>query len=260
MNIDLTGKKALVGGASGGLGKAIATQLAASGAQVTLMARNREKLEAARNELSVVQGQQHEVLVADFAATSFRSTVQGWLAKNNVDILVNNTNGPAAGGVLQKSPDDYQQAFDLLFQTVCSTTLAALPHMQQQGWGRIINVVSLTVREPVAHLALSNTVRASIIAWGKTLSNEVAAQGITVNNILTGYFDTERLRSLMEGQAAAARKPVAEIKASMIERIPAKRLGRPEEYGQLATFLASDQAAYVNGVSIPIDGGLIRGI
>lgn len=260
MKIDLSGRRALVGGASGGLGKAIAVQLAASGASVTLLARNEEKLNTALSGLHTDAGQQHQILVADFSSPHFRKTIEDWFAKNSVDILVNNTSGPPAGGVLQKRPDDYQQAFDLLFQTVCSTTLAALPHMQQQGWGRIINVVSLTVKEPVAHLALSNTIRASIIAWAKTLSNEVAAQGITVNSVLTGYFDTERLRSLNEGQAKATGKTVEEITAGISERIPAKRLGRPEEYGHLVSFLASEYAGYINGVSIPIDGGLIRSI
>ncbi|MEO5891504.1 MAG: SDR family oxidoreductase [Ferruginibacter sp.] len=261
MEISLTGKKALVGGASSGLGKAIATQLAQCGAEVTLMARSEEKLQAVVAALPAGEGQQHNYLVVDFSDfRKFESIITEWFQRNQVDILVNNTNGPSAGGVLSKSVDDYQQSFDLLFKTVCIVTMQALRGMQAAKYGRIINLSSITVREPVQNLVLSNSIRTAVLSWSKTLAREIAPVGITVNNILTGYFDTERLNEVNSMQAENKGITLDEYKTKMILEVPAGRFGNPAEYGHLVAFLASGFSSYITGANIPIDGGLLRSI
>lgn len=257
MQIDLTGKKALVGGATGGIGKAIAKELASCGATVTLMSRNEDKLKEVMKELSVEGGQEHDYLQTDFMDFDKH---QGVLAKyfesHQVDILVNNTNGPSAGTVLDKGISDYQQAFDLLFKNAVYTSELALKGMRESGFGRIINVSSLTVKEPQDSLVLSNSMRVALVSWSKSLSKAVAADGITVNSVLTGYFATDRLYDLMKNQAANEGVSLEEIEKRRIESMPIKRLGKPEEYGYLASFLASDYASFLTGASIPLDGGL----
>lgn len=261
MLISLKNKKALVGGASQGLGFAIARQMAASGATVTVMARNEDKLRQVVAGLPTPDGQQHGYLVVDFAnLTSYKQVIENYFNSYTVDILVNNTNGPKAGSVLEKTGSDYQSAFDLLFQTVQHTTALAAKHMKEQQFGRIINLTSRTIKEPVDNLALSNTIRAAVVAWGKTLSRDLGKYNITVNNILTGNFDTERLTELFEAQAKAQGTPADEIKAKAILDIPLLRLGTAEELANVVTFLASEQAAYVTGTSIPVDGGLLKSI
>ena len=261
MLISLKNKNALVGGSSGGLGKAIAIQLAASGANVTLLARNEKKLKQALSELPDDGGQKHQYIVADFSEfDSYKKIITEYFENTTVDILVNNTNGPKAGSVLEKNEDDYLQAFTMLFQTVQFTTALALKHMQQNKWGRIINLTSRTVKEPVDTLALSNTIRAAITTWGKTLANAVAKDNITVNNILTGNFDTERLKQLFTLQAEAQEKPLEEIYKTTTQQIPAQRLGSPQEMANVVAFLASEQASYVTGTSIAVDGGLIKSL
>jgi 3-oxoacyl-[acyl-carrier protein] reductase len=261
MEIKLNNRKALVGGSTQGLGKAIAMQLAASGASVTVMARNEEKLRKVVAELPCPAGQFHSYLVADFSETElFKAKVSAFLKVNPIDILVNNTNGPLAGSVLEKTTADYQTAFELLFQTVCHTTMEALPAMRRNGFGRIINVASVSVKEPLQHLALSNTIRASVISWAKTLATDVARDNITVNNILTGYFDTERIQDLIKLQAENKKISQDEMRMQMEANVPMKRFGKPEEYGCMVAFLASDQASYITGNSIPIDGGLLKSI
>ena len=261
MLISLQNKNALVGGSSGGLGKAIASQLAASGANVTLLARNEEKLKQVLSELPVLGFQKHQYIVADFSDFDiYKKVISTYFENNTVDILVNNTNGPQAGSVLQKTDEDYQQAFNMLFRTVQFTTSLALKHMQQNKYGRIINLTSRTVKEPVDMLALSNTIRAAITTWGKTLANAVAKHNITVNNILTGNFDTERLKQLFQSQAGAKGISPDEVYKQSEAAIPMQRLGRPEEMANLVTFLSSEQASYITGTNITIDGGLIKSL
>ncbi len=261
MKIFFENKNALVGGSTQGLGKAIALQLAECGANVTIMARNEAKLKTVLKELNTEKGQQHNFLEVDFYdLAGFKKTVSGYLKDYPVHILVNNTNGPEAGGVLEKDIEDYQRAFDLLFQTVCFTTLAVLPGMQKNKSGRIINVSSLSVKEPIQNLALSNTIRSALVSWAKSLATEVAKDNITVNSILTGNFDTERLNHLISLQAKAKNMSEQEMKASRIAAIPLKRLGIPMEYAYLVAFLASDYASYITGTNIPIDGGLMKSL
>ena len=259
MEVSVKGKKALVGGSSNGIGLAIARGLAASGASVTLMSHRVEKLLAILKELPTDQGQQHQYLLVDFTdLENYQRIINAYFEQNTVDILVNNTQGPAAGGALEKTVADYQQAFDLLFKTVVYTTEKALPKMQENGWGRIINVASISVKEPLNYLALSNTVRAAVTTWAKGLSLDVGQFGITVNNILTGYFDTDRIAQLNAKKAEKMNVSQEEVRSTMENMVPVKRIGKPEEYGYLVTFLASDKAAFLTGTNIPLDGGLLK--
>ncbi|WP_289644352.1 SDR family oxidoreductase [Maribacter aestuarii] len=261
MNISLKNKKALVGGSSSGIGKAIATQLAASGASVTLMSRNEEKLKNAISELSATEGQKHGYLVVDFTDfEAYQKIISNYFKDHTVDILVNNTQGPEAGSTLEKKVSDYQQAFDLLFKTIVFTTELALVQMQNNQWGRIINVASVSVKEPLSYLALSNTIRAALTTWAKSLATDVGTHKITVNNILTGYFDTDRIAQLNAKKAEQLNISEDEVRAEMESRVPLKRIGKPEEYGFLVAFLASDKAAYITGINIPIDGGLLKSL
>ncbi|WP_422081660.1 SDR family oxidoreductase [Ulvibacterium sp.] len=261
MEIHLKGKKALVGGSSGGIGKAIALQLAESGASVTLMSRSEEKLKGIVSDLPIDQGQSHHYLVVDFNDfEAYKKIISNYFENNSVDILVNNTQGPAAGNTLEKHTADYQEAFDLLFKTVVFTTELALKQMQQNQWGRIINVASVSVREPLSYLALSNSIRAAVVTWAKSLATDAGAAHITVNNILTGYFDTDRIAQLNAKKAEQLGVSTAEVRSEMESRVPLGRIGKPEEYGYLVAFLASDKAAYITGTSIPIDGGLLKSL
>lgn len=261
MEIKLSGKRALVGGSSSGIGKAVAAQLAECGAEVTLMSRSEEKLKSAVAELDTSQGQIHGYVVTDFTDYSrHKQNLEAFFATHTVDILVNNTHGPAAGDVLEKGEHDYQQAFDLLFRNAVFATHLALPYMESRGFGRIINVSSMTVKEPQDHLVLSNTMRTALVSWSKSLSNAVAKKGITVNSILTGYFETDRLKSLMKMQSEAENTPLEQVREQKMNTIPVKRLGEPSEYGYLTAFLASEYASFLTGAAIPLDGGIAKTI
>ena len=259
MKINLEGKKALVGGSTQGLGKAIAIQLANCGATVTLMARNKDKLEIVKNELNADFNQNHQILVVDFNNfETYKILIANYFDKNSVDILVNNTNGPEGGTVFDKNTDDYQIAFNLLFKTTQFTTMLAIENMKKNKFGRIINATSISLKEPLNHLVLSNSIRAAVSTWAKTLSNSIAENRITVNNILTGIFNTERITQLNEMQAKAKGISSDKVLNELLETIPVKRLGKPEEFGYLVTFLASEYASFITGTNIAIDGGLLK--
>jgi len=261
MKINLEGKKALVGASTQGLGKAIALQLASCGATVTLMARNEEKLKATIAALDTNFNQKHDYIVVDFYNfKEFETKTSAYFKNNTIDILVNNTNGPVAGSIFEKNTNDYQKAFDLLFKTTCHLTLLAIENMKKNNHGRIINTASLTVKEPLPNLVLSNTIRAAVAIWAKTLAKEVAPFGITVNTILTGLFDTERIQQLNKIQANAKGISLDENLKLMTQEIPAGRLGDPEEFGYLVAFLASNYSSYITGSNIAIDGGLIKSL
>jgi len=261
MNISLTGKRALVGGASSGIGKAIAKQLAASGASVTLVSRSEEKLKAVIEQLATSEGQQHHYIVVDYTDfEEYTTKITTFFQTNAIDILVNNTQGPSAGNTLEKTIADYQQAFDLLFKTTVFTTELALKQMISNRWGRIINVASVSVKEPLSYLALSNAIRAAVATWGKSLATDVGPFQITVNSILTGYFDTDRITKLNATKAKQFKISEAEVRNQMESNVSLKRIGKPEEYGYLVAFLASANAAYITGTAIPIDGGLLKSI
>jgi 3-oxoacyl-[acyl-carrier protein] reductase len=261
MKISFIGKKALIGGSSRGIGRAIAKQLAKSGASITLMARREDKMKAIIEGLPKNESQSHQYLKVDFTDfESYKTILSTYFKSNTVDILVNNTQGPEAGGALEKRVDDYQKAFDLLFKSVVYTTELALPQMQKSSWGRIINVASISVKEPLNYLALSNTIRAAVTTWGKGLAIDVGQYGITVNNVLTGYFDTERIAQLNTKKAEKMGVSETEVRSAMEQNVPVRRIGKPEEYGYLVAFLASDKSAYINGSNIPIDGGLLKSL
>lgn len=261
MQINLEGKRALVGGSSRGIGRAIAEQLADSGASVTVMARSGEQLRRLVKSLPAKNDQNHTYLEVDFSdPEGYQKIIERFFEKNVVDILVNNTQGPAAGNSLEKEVQDYQQAFDIMFKSVHITTRLALRHMMPNKWGRIINVASVSVKEPLPYLALSNTIRAAVVTWAKTLATDVGSYGITVNSILTGYFDTERISQLNEKKAKQLGIPNEDVRSEMESQVPLRRIGNPEEYGYLVAFLASDKAAYLTGANIPLDGGLLKSI
>jgi 3-oxoacyl-[acyl-carrier protein] reductase len=257
MKIDLAGKNALVGGSSKGIGLGIASQLAESGASVCLMARNKSKLEEIINQLP--NSENHSYLIVDFSNfEEYKIKIEAYLENNQVDILVNNTQGPPAGNSLSKDIDSYQEAFDLLFKSIVYTTSLIVPKMQKNKWGRIINVTSVSVKEPLNYLVLSNSIRSAVVAWAKSLSVDVGKDGVTVNSILTGYFDTERIKELNKEKSKSLNISEEEVLEKMKSLVPINRLGKTEEYGYLVSFLSSDKASYINGASIPIDGGLLR--
>ena len=261
MEIDLTGKFALVGGSTDGIGKAIATRLAASGANVCIMARNKSKLEKVVNELDRSRNQKHKFLEVDFSNYNlFSKSIKYFFETNHIDILVNNTQGPEGGSALEKSIDDYQSAFDLLFKCAVKTSLLALTNMKDKKWGRIINVASISVKEPLNYLVLSNSLRSALVTWSKTLSVDIAKFNITINNVLTGYFNTERLKQLNSKKAEKLGINISKIEDKIKDTIPMKRFGNPEEYAHLVCFLASEKSDYITGVNIPIDGGFMKSL
>ena len=261
MEIDLTGKFALVGGATNGIGKAIAIRLAASGASVCIMARNKSKLEKVVNELDTSRNQKHKFLEVDFSNYNlFSKSIKYFFETNHIDVLVNNTQGPEGGSALEKSIDDYQSAFDLLFKCAVKTSLLALTNMRDKKWGRIINVASISVKEPLNYLVLSNSLRSALVTWSKTLSVDIAKFNITINNVLTGYFNTERLKQLNSKKAEKLGINISTIEDKIKDTIPMKRFGDPEEYANLVCFLASEKSDYITGINIPIDGGFLKSL
>ena len=261
MEIDLTGKFALVGGSTDGIGKAIATRLAASGASVCIMARNKSKLEKVVNELDRSRNQKHKFLEVDFSNYNlFSKSIKYFFETNHIDVLVNNTQGPEGGSALEKSIDDYQSAFDLLFKCAVKTSLLALTNMRDKKWGRIINVASISVKEPLNYLVLSNSLRSALVTWSKTLSVDIAKFNITINNVLTGYFNTERLKQLNSKKAERLGINISKIEDKIKDTIPMKRFGNPEEYANLVCFLASKKSDYITGINIPIDGGFLKSL
>ena len=259
MKIELSGKKALIGGSSKGIGLGIAKQLAESGASVCLMARNETKLKEIILKLPSSENQNHDYLVVDFSNFDrFKIIIEEYVDKNRIDILINNTQGPPAGNSLSKDIESYQEAFDLLFKSVVYTTSLIVPKMLKNKWGRIINVTSVSVKEPLNYLVLSNSIRSAVVAWAKSLSVDVGKDGVTVNSILTGYFDTERINDLNKEKSKSLNISEDEVLKNMKSLVPINRLGKTEEYGFLVSFLSSDKAAYINGASIPIDGGLLK--
>lgn len=263
MNTDLSGRRAVVCGASAGIGRACAVELATMGASVTLVARNVAKLGGVRSELptpGAERGQRHAMIACDLSSPEdAKRAMEAWLASNGVcHILVNNTGGPAPGPAVTMTVDALRGGFDSLLATPHVLVQAVVPGMKQAAFGRIINISSTSVKQPIANLAVSNVIRAATANWAKTLSQELAAFGITVNNVLPGYTDTERLAEIFEMRASKAGggpEAVAKARADTIAMIPAGRLGRPEEIAAAVGFLASPAAAYVNGINLPVDGG-----
>ncbi len=258
----LDGKWALVCGASKGIGAAAAHALADLGADVTLVARSEESLKKTFQQLKAAGTQRHSYFIADFdQPEGLKAAVENWLKQNpRVHILVNNTGGPPGGPANAAKPEEYLAAFSR--HLICGQILvqALLPGMQKAGYGRIINVISTSVKEPIKGLGVSNTVRAAVASWAKTLAGELGAQGITVNNVLPGYTRTQRLSSLFESRAQRENRTVADIEAEARSIIPLGRIAEPEEIAAAIAFLASPAAGYITGINLPVDGGRIQSL
>lgn len=256
MNLSLHTKTALVCGASQGIGKAIAIALADLGASCILLARNETALKEALLQLSSTESQSHEYHVIDFNDLDALRLMVGQLTANReIDILINNTGGPAGGLIASADPFEFEKAFQQ--HLICNHILAqaVIPHMKANGWGRIINVISTSVKIPINNLGVSNTIRAAVASWAKTLSNELAVHGITVNSLLPGFISTARLDAVAEGFAAREGVEKATMIQVMKNSVPAKRFGDPSEIAAVAAFVASPAASYMNGITIPVDGG-----
>ena len=262
MDLGLRGRVALVAAASRGLGRATAMGLAAEGVRVAIAARGQSALEEAAKEIRRATGAQVLVLRADVAvAEDIQALVAATQAElGTIDILVNNAGGPRAGKFTDMSDQDWLGAIELNLMSAIRLTQLVLPGMRQQRWGRIINLTSFAVKQPIPTLILSNTARSGVVAMAKTLAHEVAADGITVNNVCPGYTITDRVHELAKATAEAQGRSPEDVLAEWEQGIPAKRLGTPEELAALVTFLASEQAAYITGTTIQMDGGLIQGL
>jgi 3-oxoacyl-[acyl-carrier protein] reductase len=255
MELTLEGRRAVVCGASKGIGRAIARVLAGMGAELVLVARDPQGLAAVAASLPGGEAR-HAVRALDLSDSDAVAAAFAEIAASGpVHVLVNNTGGPSAGPIFDARPAEFTDAFR---QHVVAAQLAAqalAPGMRKAGYGRIINIISTSVKEPIPGLGVSNTIRAAMAAWAKTLSRELAPQGITVNNVLPGFTSTERLDYLFRLRAEKSGSSVEEIERSTIAQIPAGRFARPEEIAWAVGFLASPQAAYINGINIPVDGG-----
>ncbi len=246
MDLGLHGRTAIVCGASAGIGLAVAESLSAEGANVAMFARRRDVLEREAERLGAlaVRG---DVTVASDLQRLVERTLEAF---GGIDILVNNGGGPPRGSALDMAPETIEAAVELLLVSAVRLTGLCLPHLERSGQGRVITITSSSVREPIDNLALSNAIRPGVIGWAKTLAREVGALGITVNSIAPGRIDTDRLKEVYPDGASE----------QQLEPIPLRRLGRPQEIGDIVCFLASDRAGYVTGTVVPVDGGLTRGL
>lgn len=262
VEIDLANKNALVCGSTQGIGHAAAIALARSGANVTLVARNKTKLEQVTSDLPAGANQHHRFIVADFQnPADLAEKVENRLSEIDCfHVLVNNTGGPPGGDLFSASLEELESAFTqhlkcnhLLVQTV-------VPGMKESGYGRIINVISTSVKQPLPGLGVSNTIRGAVANWAKTLANELGEFGITVNNVLPGATATERLASIIQNKATKTGQSIDAVSETMKNSIPAKRFGDPSDIANAILFLASDLASYINGVNLPVDGGRTKSL
>lgn len=257
MNISLSSQNALVCGASRGIGKAIALQFAQAGANVTLLARNKNALLDVKEQLCTQSNQSHQILVADMSNPhELSQTVINYLSNNPaISILVNNTGGPKPGPANLAKTEDYLQAFNQHLLANQALVQAVLPGMKTKQMGRIINIISTSVKQPIANLGVSNTIRGAVASWAKTLSNELGPDQITVNNILPGATNTERLQEIIINKAKKQNLTTKQVTAHEQSLIPLGRFAKPEDIANAALFLASSQASYITGVSLAVDGG-----
>ncbi len=257
MDINLIGKDAIVCGSTQGIGKACAIELASLGANVTLVARNETKLKEMLTKLDTSRDQHHHYLVADFSNHhEVKEKIQAYIAtKQSIHILINNTGGPAPGDAINAKEEEFLAAFST--HLLCNQHLvqAVVPRMKDVGYGRIINIISTSVKVPIPGLGVSNTIRGAVANWAKTLSKELASFGITVNNVLPGMTKTSRLDAIIVNRAERQGISVEECENAMKENIPAKRFAESEEVAAAVAFLASPSAGFINGINLPIDGG-----
>ncbi len=257
MDLNLKGKSALVCGSTQGLGLASAIEIALLGATVILMARDEEKLKSVVGLLDVSAGQKHSYIVADFSNhQTVKMAIDNYLSGNHsIQILVNNTGGPAGGTAMNANIDEFMQAFNN--HLICNHILvqAIVPGMKTSHFGRIINIISTSVKQPIQGLGVSNTIRAAVANWSKTLAAELGHYGITVNNVLPGFTQTGRADYIIKNKASSTGHTEQEIMDDLVKEIPAGRIGQPNELGAAVAFLCSPAASYINGINLPVDGG-----
>lgn len=256
MNLSLDGKTAVICGSTQGIGLAIAEELALLGANCILVARNENALQDVLQKLDSSNRQLHSYAVADFNdPAKVKSVIEEIVQANAVHILVNNTGGPPAGPITSAVPEEFEIAFNQ--HLICNhiLTTAVVPGMKSAGYGRIINIISTSVKIPLKNLGVSNTIRGAVASWAKSMANELGQFNITVNNILPGFTRTQRLTTIVTNTAAKKQAAEDDVEKEMQEEVPMKRFGEPSEIANVAAFLASPAASYVNGVSIPVDGG-----
>lgn len=256
MDIGLVGKNALVCGSSMGIGKASAVVLSRLGANVTLVARSEDKLKAVLEELDTSQEQNHSYMVADFSdLDGLKEKIENLVAQKTIHILINNTGGPPGGPIVDAKAEAFLDAYGkhLLCNHLLATTV--LPGMANDAYGRIINIISTSVKSPIPGLGVSNTTRGAVASWAKTLANEVGEKGITVNNVLPGFTATGRLDKIVDSRSAKSGKSKDETRDAMMSLVPMKRFGDPMEVANAVGFLASPAASYITGISVPVDGG-----
>ncbi|RYY70408.1 MAG: SDR family oxidoreductase [Chitinophagaceae bacterium] len=257
MNLNLKGKTAIVCGSTQGLGYASAIELALLGASVVLFARNEQKLKEVVTMLDTSHEQTHSFLVADFSQPAgVKAAIDGYIRSGKrAEILVNNTGGPAGGAAINAMDTEFIQAFNNHLINNHHITQAVVPGMKTARWGRIINIISTSVKAPLAGLGVSNTIRAAVANWAKTLATELGPSGITVNNVLPGFTATVRADYVIQKKAKDSGKSEEEVMAELVKEIPVGRIGQPEEFGAAVAFLCSPAAAYINGINLPVDGG-----
>ncbi len=258
----LNGKTALVCGSTQGIGKATALRLAEMGANIVLIARDINKLETVQKELSTTNEQKHLYISADFSNPSeLKEKIEAFVKNNGlIHILVNNTGGPKGGPIKDAVPEEFLAAFNQ--HLICNHILAQAiyPGMIQAGYGRIINIISTSVKQPLPNLGVSNTIRGAVANWSKTLANELGQYGITVNNVLPGATNTIRLQSIAETKSEKTGESVEQIFAEMADESPMKRIAQPEEIAAAVAFLATPDASYINGINVPVDGGRTKSL
>lgn len=256
----LAGKRAFVGGATQGIGRACALALAGAGASVIVAGRNDEGLAKILSELPRPSHGAHESCCVDYADwRAVQAAADGIAARSTVHIIVHNTGGPAAGFAVDAAPEDYAKAFEMHLLSGQALVRAFAPGMRSASFGRIVNITSTSVVTPIKGLGVSNTIRAAVANWSRSLAHELGAFGITANTVLPGFTDTARLRSLFTGKAQRSGSSLDEVSRAAVATIPAGRLGAPEEIANAVLFLASPAASYVNGVNLPVDGGRLAG-
>ena len=257
MNLSLKGKRAIVCGSTQGIGKAIAIKLALQGAAITLISRDEKKLQVTLKELKLINKNDHNFIVSDFNDLKLLKTkFKDFLKLNlNPTILINNTGGPPPGPISKASSDDFEKYMKMHLHCSHYLSTSLIPIMKEKKFGRIINIISTSVKAPIPGLGVSNTIRAAVANWAKTLSLELGSYGITVNNVLPGFTNTNRLKSLIEKKSSILGKSKIEVENEMKKSVPLNRFGEASEVANAAIFLSSPAASYINGINLPVDGG-----
>ena len=258
MELGLQNKNALVCGSTQGIGKATAISLAKEGVNITLIARNETVLQEVLKELPQNGQQKHGYLVADFSKPDQVKNIVS--TNNSFHILINNTGGPKSGAIIDASVEEFSAAFQMHVLVNQILVQAVVPFMKKQCFGRIINIISTSVKEPIPGLGVNNTIRSAVANWSKTMAGELAEFGITMNNVLPGFTDTARLDQIIKIKAAGANTSEEKMAQIMKDYVPAKRFAKPEETANAVTFLASDSASYITGVNLPVDGGRTKSL